>query len=71
MNEASIATSFAYELPIERQLPLIREAGFTRVSLWERSAHSGYLHRRGRVVLQRFLRENGLMLDSFSGARSR
>ena len=66
----SISTSFNYDLPIEEQLSLIAEAGFTHVSLGGRESHSAYLSAEGRRTLGRLLRQNGLALDTIHGPRA-
>lgn len=47
-REISISTCFDYDVPIESQLPLVAEAGFTHVSLGAREPHSKYLSQDGR-----------------------
>lgn len=65
----SIATSFDYCVPIEEQIPLIAEAGFTDVSLGAREGHSGYLSRQRRARLASLVRASGLAIDTIHGPR--
>ncbi len=66
----SIATSFDYTVPIERQLPRIADAGFTHVSLGARVNHSDYLSATGRRRLRRLVERYGLGLDTIHGPRA-
>jgi sugar phosphate isomerase/epimerase len=66
----SIATSFDYTLPIEQQLALVAEAGFTHVSLGARVAHADYLSATGRRRLRRLVARHGLGLDTIHGPRA-
>lgn len=50
----SVATSFDYALPIDRQIPLIADAGFTHFSLGADVAHSDYLSAVGQQRLRAF-----------------
>jgi len=69
-RELSISTSFDYEVPIEAQLSLIAEAGFTHVSLGGQEAHSGYLATTSRVRLKELLRRHSLRIDTIHGPRA-
>jgi sugar phosphate isomerase/epimerase len=61
----SVGTTFNYDIPLKRQLPMIREAGFTHISLGsEKPAHSGYLTRTGQKNLLRMLDHAGLRVCS-------
>lgn len=65
--ELSIATSFQYEIPIEKQIPLVAQAGFTHISIGARPEHSGYLEAARRSELSARLSDHGLAVDSVHG----
>ncbi len=48
----SIATSFDYSVPLNVQVPLIADAGFTHFSLGANEAHSDYLTPSGRARIR-------------------
>jgi sugar phosphate isomerase/epimerase len=57
----SIGTTFNYDIPLETQLPLIREAGFSHISLGGgKTEHSGYLGDDGRKRIRRLLSANDI-----------
>lgn len=61
----SIGTTFNYEIPLHDQLPMIREAGFTHVSLGGGDLrHSRYLDRDGQKLLKKLLADSGLKVCS-------
>ncbi len=60
----SIGTTFNYDIALKDQLPMIKEAGFTHISLGARIEHSGYLAVNGRKNIRRFLVGNGLSVCS-------
>lgn len=61
----SIGTTFNYDIPLETQLPLIREAGFSHISLGGgNTEHSGYLGDEGRKRLRRLLSANDIRVCS-------
>lgn len=61
----SIGTTFNYEIPLHDQLPMIREAGFTHVSLGGADLnHSRYLDRHGQKLLKRLLADSNLKVCS-------
>ena len=62
--QCSIATSFQYGIPIEGQIPLVAEAGFSHISLGFRPEHSGYLDAERRTDLRARLSSRGLSVDS-------
>jgi sugar phosphate isomerase/epimerase len=66
----SIATSFDYGIPIERQIPLIAAAGFTHVSLGGQEAHSAYLSAPARRELRLLTVSHGLDVDTVHGPRA-
>ena len=62
--QVSIATSFRYEIPIEEQITLVAQAGFSHISLGVRPEHSGYLDARRRSELKARFSDHGLAVDS-------
>jgi sugar phosphate isomerase/epimerase len=60
----SIGTTFNYDITLEKQLPMIKDAGFSHVSLGERVEHSGYLTSAGQQGVQRLLEKNDLEVCS-------
>jgi sugar phosphate isomerase/epimerase len=63
----SISTSLDYALPIEAQVPLIAEAGFTHLSLGENADHSGYPDPHRRRHLRQLVAAHGLHFDTLHG----
>jgi sugar phosphate isomerase/epimerase len=66
----SISTAFDYQIPIETQIPLIAQAGFTHISLGERAEHSNYLSHQGRRHLKALLEQHALRIDTIHGPRA-
>lgn len=66
----SIATSFDYAVPIDTQMPLIAEAGFTHFSLGANAAHSNYLTTDGQRHLKALAARHGLAIDTIHGPRT-
>jgi len=62
--QTSVATSFNYEIPIERQIHLIAEAGFSHFSLGAMPGHSGYLEAARRRDLKAKMADLGLAMDT-------
>jgi sugar phosphate isomerase/epimerase len=62
--QTSVASSFQYDIPIETQICLVAEAGFSHVSLGVRPEHSGYLELKRRIELKARLADVGLAMDS-------
>jgi len=60
----SICTSFDYNIPFARVLPMIREAGVEVISLGARPQHSGYATVEGRAGIKKLMVANGLTMDS-------
>ena len=61
----SIGTTFNYDIPLKDQLPMIREAGFTHVSLGGgRIEHSGFLNRARRKTIKTMTGGSGLGICS-------
>jgi sugar phosphate isomerase/epimerase len=72
MNERhiSISTCFNYEIPIQEQIPLIAEAGFTHVSLGESRKHFNYSSPDQRRSLLTLLDEFSLQVDTIHGPQA-
>lgn len=68
-RQLSISTSLDYALPLEVQVPLIAEAGFTHCSLGGHVDHSGYPDPQRRQQLRQLLDAHGLQLDTLHGPR--
>ncbi len=68
--EISISTSFNYEIPIEEQIPLVAEAGFTHIMISGDDRHSGYLYKSRRQKLKKLLDKHSLKIDTIHGPRS-
>jgi hypothetical protein len=68
--QTSVATSFNYDIPIDKQIRLVAEAGFSHLSLGAMPEHSGYLEAERRRELKcRFSYisrqgENAIIADS-------
>ena len=69
-HAVSVATSFDYALPIDQQIPLIADAGFTHFSLGADVAHSDYLSAVGQQRLRAFAQTYGLAIDTIHGPRA-
>ena len=65
-----MSTSLNYEIPIEKQLPMIADAGFTHISLGAKKAHSDYSSEQGRRRLRKLLKQNSLHIDTIHGPRA-
>ncbi len=63
----SISTCFDYAVPVETQIPLIAEAGFTHISLGKDVNHSGILDRQKRRKLRDLLDHHNLEIDTIHG----
>jgi sugar phosphate isomerase/epimerase len=70
LRPLSISTAFDYEIPIDVQIPLIAEAGFTHISLGEKEAHSGYLSQARRDDLKGLLDQQSIRIDTIHGPRA-
>lgn len=63
--DLSIGTTFNYAIPLKEQLPMIRAAGFTHISLGGGDlAHSNYLDADGRKALNKFMSGFGMKICS-------
>jgi sugar phosphate isomerase/epimerase len=60
----SIAGSFAYDVPIERQIPLIAAAGFNYISPGGSLDHLNYLSKEVRKNFSKLLARYGLKMDT-------
>ncbi len=60
----SIGTTFNYDINLNEQLPMIRNAGFSHVSLGAKTEHSGYLEKNGQEIIRRMLVLNNLQVCS-------
>jgi len=60
----SISTSFAYDIPVEKQIPLIAAAGFNYVSPGASLKHCNYLSKETRHKLIKLLEQYGLKMDT-------
>jgi len=58
--DLSIGTTFNYAIPLKDQLPMIKAAGFTHVSLGADLDHSGYLDPVRRAELKKWLNDRDL-----------
>ena len=63
----SISTTFNYDIPIEEQLLLIKQSGFTHLSLGMNYAHSRILEEAGLERLADLIAEIGLQVDTVHG----
>lgn len=63
----SISTFFDYNIPIESQIPLIAEAGFTHFSLGFKRSHFDYLSQEARKKLTGLTNRYGLKIDTIHG----
>ena len=60
----SIGTCFKYDIPVTTMLPLIKEAGFSHISLGADEKHTGYLDRVKRKEFMEMVADNGLKICS-------
>lgn len=67
MAQTSVSTTFDYSIPLEKQLPMIRKAGFSHVSFGMNYAHSGLLEEENWKRLREQINENGLSVDTIHG----
>jgi len=66
-EQISISTCFAYDIPIEEQIPLISEAGFTHISLGQNRSHFDYMLKENRRKLLKHLNKYYLRIDTIHG----
>ncbi len=67
MNGISISTCFNYSSPIEDQLHMISEAGFSHVSFGSNYAHSGILEQSSLENVKSAISANCLLVDTVHG----
>jgi sugar phosphate isomerase/epimerase len=67
----SISTVFDYTIPFHKQIPMIRKAGFTHVSLGADESHSKYLSGEGRRRIKTLLKESKLSIDTIHAPSGR
>lgn len=67
IKRISISTCFDYNLPIETQLPLIAEAGFTHFSLGSDLIHFDYRLAGNREKLLKLMNDYSLLIDTIHG----
>jgi sugar phosphate isomerase/epimerase len=63
----SISAGFDYDIPIEKQIPLIAQAGFTHISLGSQRSHFDYLSKESRQQLSELLKQYSLKIDTIHG----
>jgi len=66
-DQISISTCFAYNIPIEEQVPIISEAGFTHISLGQNRSHFDYMLKENRRKLLKLLSKYYLRIDTIHG----
>jgi sugar phosphate isomerase/epimerase len=62
--EISISSCFDYNVPLDKQIPLIAEAGFTHISLGSNTEHSGITSRERRQQLKNLLNHSRISIDT-------
>ena len=67
MNNTSISTTFNYQIPVFEQIKLVKEAGFTHISLGMDYAHSGLLDEEKLNRLCDAISKVGLKVDTVHG----
>lgn len=67
MKGISISTCFDYSIPIEDQLGMISDAGFSHVSLGGNFAHSGILEQGSFEKVKTAIDISGLLVDTLHG----
>lgn len=67
MHNTSISTGFNYDIPIFEQIPMIKEAGFTHISLGKDYSHSGLLEEERLNQLYDAIINAGLKVDTIHG----
>jgi sugar phosphate isomerase/epimerase len=66
-EQISISTCFDYNIPVERQLSLVSEAGFTHISLGQNRSHFDYLSKQSRKRILKLLNQCSLRIDTIHG----
>lgn len=67
MKNISISTCFDYLIPIEKQIPMIKSAGFSHVSIGGNYEHSGIFDSDRLKNLKSALAEHNLRVDTIHG----
>lgn len=67
VRHISISTSFDYSIPIRQQIQMIKDAGFSHVSIGGKYEHSGILDDKSLPVLKQIITQNNLLVDSIHG----
>jgi sugar phosphate isomerase/epimerase len=66
----SISTCFEYSIPIEEQIPLISEAGFSHISLGQNRSHFDYQSLESRRKIVKLMKEYSLQVDTIHGPQA-
>ena len=66
-KQISVSTSFNYGLPIENQVQMISNAGFSHLTLGSNLDHFNYFDSDDRLKLLRILNNNNLFIDTIHG----
>lgn len=67
MRKISISTSFDYSVGIDEQIAMIKDAGFSHLSIGGNYEHSGILERDRLLRLKELIAGHGLMVDTIHG----
>jgi len=65
----SIATSFQYDIPVDQQIPIVAQAGFSHISLGVRPEHFNCRIQATRASFKKECEEYGLKMDSLHATR--
>ena len=65
----SIATSFQYDIPVDQQIPLVAQAGFSHISLGVRPEHFNCRIQATRASFKKQCEQHGLEIDSLHATR--
>ena len=66
-KKISVSTSFNYEVPIENQVHMISNAGFSHLTLGSNLNHFNYFDSDNRLKLLRLLNNGNLFIDTIHG----
>jgi sugar phosphate isomerase/epimerase len=69
-KQISISSCFDYEIPIERQIPLIARAGFSHISLGQNQSHFNYQSLENRRKILKLIKEYSLQIDTIHGPQA-
>jgi len=67
MTNVSIATCFDYDIPFEKQLEMVNNAGFKYVSIGGKYSHSNVLLKEKRKEIKSLLNKFDLKIDTLHG----